>query len=146
MMQEGWDALDGADSGDGTSGEGKALHAFPGASQGLRCRFCGSAMTPNGTRRGSPQKFCVGKPCRRVFWQQARKVGGQVLRRRRARAIRPASPHLDAASRKILALLIAAGSAATGIPIPNRAPRWVTKEQRRLAKSDDPARIPEGQG
>jgi hypothetical protein len=103
-------------------------------------------MTPNGTRRGSPQKFCVGKPCRRVFWQQARKVGGQVLRRRRARAIRPASPHLDAASRKILALLIAAGSAATGIPIPNRAPRWVTKEQRRLAKSDDPARIPEGQG
>jgi hypothetical protein len=119
----------------------RPLQGPEAAIPGEPCDYCGQPVPRR--RRGRPGKFHPA--CRRAFDREARRAGGQVLRRRRARASRPASPHLDAAARKILALLIAAGSAATGIPIPNRAPRWVTKEQRRVAKAD-PARIPEGQG
>ncbi len=53
------------------------------------CAYCGAVLDGGG--RGKPQKFCKGRDCRRLFWQEARRVGGKVLRRRRSRQMKPRS-------------------------------------------------------
>lgn len=77
---------------DGMGDSGKALHALSGASHGLQCLFCGVVLEPSGRHRGSPQKFCRLKPCRRLFWRQARVEGGKALRRRLARQVKAEAP------------------------------------------------------
>jgi hypothetical protein len=74
---------------------------------------------------GKPQQFCLEKPCRGLFWQEARRVGGHVLRRRRVRARRGAATVNEsvgkskAESRRLAAFLIAAGAVALGVEIPD---------------------------
>lgn len=84
-------------------------------------------MDVEGRRGGKPQQFCLEKPCRRLFWQEARRVGGRVLRCRRVRARRAAAMvnrsvgKSKAESKRLAAFLIAAGAVALGIEIPDLA-------------------------
>jgi hypothetical protein len=55
-------------------------HVENQASQGPQCLFCKTILAPR--RSGRPQEFCPGGRCRRLFWQEARRLGGRILRRR----------------------------------------------------------------
>jgi predicted membrane chloride channel (bestrophin family) len=84
-------------------------------------------MDMEGRHGGKPRQFCLEKPCHRLFWQEARRVGGRVLRRRRVRARRAAATVNEsvgkskAESKRLAAFLIAAGALAMGVEIPDLA-------------------------
>ena len=101
-------------------GSGATLHVAPGAIQWAGCLFCGAILDENSHAGGKPQKFCLKKPCRRLYWQEARRIGGQVLRLRQARQTRVSQPRfrLTAVEGKRLAVLIAAGAMVTGFSLP----------------------------
>jgi len=115
------DALGGsgkADSTDGPEkGPGKTLHVYKMAAEARQCLNCGTVLDAPDRRRGKPQEFCRRDPgqsrdCRRLFWQRARILGGQLLRRRRVRAARPPRPRtpaLDPAARARVVFLLALG-------------------------------------
>ena len=106
-------------------GAGENVHqintrVYSGAVLERSCDHCGAPL--QGAGRGKPQRFCQAA-CRRAFEVKARRAGDQVLRRRRARAQAPRipRPRLTARAKRVLAVLIAAGSVLTGIPIPSQA-------------------------
>jgi len=95
----------------GTLGSRATLHVAPEGNQRGTCLYCGVVLDGNGRRGGKLQKFCSDKPCRRFFWQEARRVGGKALRRRlkRARGQRPRAT-VPRAARRRLGFLIAIGA------------------------------------
>ncbi len=65
----------------GQMGMAPTCHVETRALQGRSCANCGAMLTIRPS--GRPQAFCRGG-CREAFWREARRLGGQVLRRRRA--------------------------------------------------------------
>lgn len=110
-------------------GGGATCNVAPRASQEARCLYCGSVLDRSSHAGGKPQEFCRKKPCRRLFWQKARRVGGQVLRRRRSQGPRRPRRRMDARTRRLVGFLLAAGSVVSGIPIPADAIGWVTRQR-----------------
>ena len=66
------------------------MHVGNEASQRPQCLFCRAVLDPR--RSGRRQRFCPGGKCRRLFWQEARRIGGKNLRRRLAQARKPRTP------------------------------------------------------
>jgi len=103
------------------------LHVAPGGTQAPQCLYCDAVMDVESRHGGKPQQFCLEKPCRALFWREARRVGGHVLRRRRVRARRAAATVNEsvgkskAESKRLAAFLIAAGAVALGLEIPGMA-------------------------
>jgi hypothetical protein len=108
------------DQGAGENVHHKNARVYPRAVLERSCDQWGGPL--QGAGRGKPQRFCQAA-CRRAFDVEARRVGGQAIRRRRARAqsIRSPRPRLTARTKQALAVLIAAGSVLTSIPIPAQA-------------------------
>jgi hypothetical protein len=121
------------DQGEGENVPQKPVTVF---SQGV-CEACGSPLKGRG--RGPGKRYC-NTTCRNAFLRQAREAGQQILRRRRARAQAPRilRPRLTAQAKRVLAVLIAAGSVLTGIGIPPQTAGFLTSRRHKGM----PARIP----
>ena len=122
---------------DGTMDASKTLHVYQEGPQAATCLYCGAVLTSNGRRRGLPQEFCLGTACRRRFWQEARRVGGRIMKQRRARGTRPARRRMSAATTRLVALLVAAGSVLLGVQIPADAAAWLAGRRRARTKQTE---------
>jgi hypothetical protein len=114
----------------GTNGSGKLAQKFSRAVQGheeadsgLVCVVC---WEPLGKGRRGPRGK-VHPECRLAFDREARRLGAQRLLRRRM-TTRTGTPRrrLTARTKRLIGLLVAAGSVLTGIPVPVAVAEWLT--------------------